>query len=154
MSALSNAIRTPFGIILPLSEVKGRAIVDALDKCGGNYRLAARLLGIGKSTIYRIARTYNYQSPKVQAELLMSISQCKSSFDPTRVHGEHMRTNDALNVGESTAPLHAIFPRHPDLRGMKAAPEADGFLLDLRSQSSLVHGSEIPLPAVDGRHNH
>ncbi len=32
MSAFSNAIRTPFGIILPLSEVRGRAIVDALDK--------------------------------------------------------------------------------------------------------------------------
>jgi DNA-binding NtrC family response regulator len=81
MSAFSNAIRTPFGIILPLSEVKARAIVDALNKCGGNYRLAARLLGIGKSTIYRIARTYNYQAPRVQAEPLMSISQCKSSLD-------------------------------------------------------------------------
>ena len=34
MSAFSNAIRTPFGIILPLREVRGRAIVDALDKCG------------------------------------------------------------------------------------------------------------------------
>jgi transposase len=55
--------------------------VDALNKCGGNYRLAARLLGIGKSTIYRIARTYNYQAPRVQAEPLMSISQCKSSLD-------------------------------------------------------------------------
>jgi len=51
-------MRTPFGIILPLSEVKGRAIVDALDRCGGNYPLAARLLGMGRSTVYRIARTY------------------------------------------------------------------------------------------------
>ena len=83
MSAFSNAPRTPFGIILPLSEVKSRAIVDALDKCGGNYRLAARLLGIGKSTIYRIARTYNYQAPRVQAEPLIPISQSKSSFEPT-----------------------------------------------------------------------
>jgi len=56
--------------------------VDALDKCGGNYRLAARLLGIGKSTIYRIAMTYNYQAPSLQAEILMSISHCKSSFNP------------------------------------------------------------------------
>jgi len=64
-----------------------------------------------------------------------------------------MRTKDALNVGESTALLHAIFPRYPDLRGMKPAPEVDGFLLDLRSQSSPVHGSEMPLPAVDDRHN-
>jgi hypothetical protein len=56
-----------------------------------------------------------------------------------------MRTNDALNVGESTALLHAIFPRYPDLRGMKPVPEVDGFLLDLRSQSSLLHGSEMSL---------
>jgi len=61
--------------------------------------------------------------------------------------------NDALNIGESTALLHAIFPRYPDLRGMKPAPEVDGFLLDLRSQSSLVRGSEMPLPGVDDRHN-
>jgi len=58
MSAFCNSIRTPFGIILPLSEVKRQAIVDALDRCGGNYGLAARLLGIGRSTVYRIARTY------------------------------------------------------------------------------------------------
>jgi transcriptional regulator of acetoin/glycerol metabolism len=58
MSAFSNAIRTPFGIVLPLSEVKGRAIVDALDRCGGDYLFAARLLGIGRSTVYRIARAY------------------------------------------------------------------------------------------------
>jgi hypothetical protein len=45
-----------------------------------------------------------------------------------------MRTNDALNVGKSTALLHAIFPSYPDLRGRKPAPEVDAFLLtcDLR----------------------
>jgi hypothetical protein len=64
-----------------------------------------------------------------------------------------MRTSGALNVGEGTALLHAIFPRYPDLRGMKPAPEVDGFLLDLRSQSSLLHGSEMSFPAVDDRHN-
>jgi transcriptional regulator of acetoin/glycerol metabolism len=58
VSAFSNAVRTPFGTILPWGEVKGRAIVDALDRCGGNYLFAARLLGIGRSTVYRIARTY------------------------------------------------------------------------------------------------
>jgi len=64
-----------------------------------------------------------------------------------------MRTNDALNVGESTALLHAIFPNYTDLRGMKPAPEVDGFLLDLRTQSSPVHRLEKPLPGVDDRHN-
>jgi len=49
--------------ICRLDEVKRRAIVDALDTCGGNYALAAQLLGIGKTTIYRMARVYNYQPP-------------------------------------------------------------------------------------------
>jgi hypothetical protein len=40
-----KTIRKPFGIILPLDEVKRRVICDALDKCGGNYLPAARLLG-------------------------------------------------------------------------------------------------------------
>jgi DNA-binding NtrC family response regulator len=77
MSTLLKSIRQPLGTILPLSEVKRRVIVDALDKCGGNYLLAAHLLGIGRTTIYRMVRMYRYQPPKVQAERLMSISQCK-----------------------------------------------------------------------------
>jgi DNA-binding NtrC family response regulator len=82
MSTVLKSIRQPLGTILPLSEVKRRVIVDALDKCGGNYLLAAHLLGIGRTTIYRMVRMYRYQPPKVQAERLMSISQCKSPLDP------------------------------------------------------------------------
>jgi hypothetical protein len=69
---LFKTIRRPIGIILPLEEVKRRVICDALDKCGGNYLLAAHLLGIGKTTVYRMAREYNYQSPKAQGEALMA----------------------------------------------------------------------------------
>jgi transcriptional regulator of acetoin/glycerol metabolism len=75
MSILLRTIRKPFGTILPLDEVKRRVIVDALDKCGGNCPLAARLLGIGKTTVYRMARAYNYQLPKVQGKGLMTVSQ-------------------------------------------------------------------------------
>jgi hypothetical protein len=70
-----KTIRKPFGIILPLDEVKRRVICDALDKCDGNYPLAARLLGIGKTTVYRMARAYNYQTPKVQGKGLMTVRQ-------------------------------------------------------------------------------
>jgi transcriptional regulator of acetoin/glycerol metabolism len=80
MSTLLKSIRQPLGTILPLSEVKRRVIVDALDKCGGNYLLAAHLLGIGRTTIYRMRRMYCYQQPRIQAERLMSMPQCKSSF--------------------------------------------------------------------------
>jgi hypothetical protein len=68
-------IRKPFGIIVPWEEVERRVICDALDKCGGNYLLAARLLGIGRTTLYRKATVYNYRTPKVQAEVLMTVSQ-------------------------------------------------------------------------------
>jgi transcriptional regulator of acetoin/glycerol metabolism len=61
MSTLLKSIRQPLGTILPLGELKRQVIVDALDKCGGNYLLAAHLLGIGRTTIYRISRMYRYQ---------------------------------------------------------------------------------------------
>ena len=79
MGTLLKSIRQPLGAILPLEEVKRRVIVDALDKCAGNYLLAARLLGIGRTTIYRMVRVYNYQPPKIQAERLMTVSQHASS---------------------------------------------------------------------------
>ena len=87
MSTLLKSIRQPLGTILPLSEVKRRVIVDALDKCGGNYLLAAHLLGIGRTTIYRMGRMYRYQQPRIQVERLMSISQCKPSLLSERAQG-------------------------------------------------------------------
>jgi hypothetical protein len=103
MSALLKPIRQRLGTILPLSEVKRRVILDALDKCGGNYLLAAHLIRNrknGRTTIYRMGRMYRYQRPRIQAERLMSMSQCKSFFYPREPKGEHMRTNDTMNVGE------------------------------------------------------
>jgi transcriptional regulator of acetoin/glycerol metabolism len=71
MSTFFNPMRKPVEVVLPLNEVKRRVIVDALDKCDGNYALAARLLGIGKTTIYRMAKVYNYQAPTAQGKKLM-----------------------------------------------------------------------------------
>jgi transcriptional regulator of acetoin/glycerol metabolism len=79
MSTLLKTIRQPLGAILPLEEVKRRVIVDALDKCAGNYLLAARLLGIGRTTIYRMVKVYNYQPPTIKSERLMTVSQHTSS---------------------------------------------------------------------------
>jgi Bacterial regulatory protein, Fis family len=73
MSPHAKEVRSPLGIILPLDEVKRRVIIDALDKCNGSYLMAARLLGIGKTTLYVMAKTYNYQAPSVQARALMTV---------------------------------------------------------------------------------
>jgi transcriptional regulator of acetoin/glycerol metabolism len=79
MSVFVKTRRKPSGIIVPLNQVKRQAIVDALDKCSGNYCLAARLLGISRTTVYRMARRYNYRPPTIQAEQLMTVSQPTTS---------------------------------------------------------------------------
>jgi ABC-type molybdenum transport system ATPase subunit/photorepair protein PhrA len=56
-----------------MDEVKRRVIVDALDKCRGDRILAAHLLGVGKTTLYRMASAYHYQGPQAQAEALLTV---------------------------------------------------------------------------------
>jgi len=73
MTTLLKQVRqVPSGIILPLEEVRHRAVIDAIDKCGGNYLLAAKMLGIGKTTIYRWVRIYGHELPKDQASALQA----------------------------------------------------------------------------------
>jgi transcriptional regulator of acetoin/glycerol metabolism len=64
----------PLGVILPLDEVKRRVIIDALDKCRGHHLLAAHLLGIGKTTVYRMAKAYNYEPSHIQGQALTTLS--------------------------------------------------------------------------------
>jgi hypothetical protein len=92
-----STAQEPFDIILPLDEVKRRAVCDALDKCGGNRLRAARLLGIGKTTLYRMAKTYRYQLPKMQAEGLMSVSR----RIPFRFIKDSISPSAAENAGPS-----------------------------------------------------
>jgi ATP/maltotriose-dependent transcriptional regulator MalT len=72
MRPVFKLLQQPLGAILPLDEVKRLAITAALDKCEGDYRLAAHLLCIGKTTLYRTARKYNYQAVTLQGIALMS----------------------------------------------------------------------------------
>jgi len=70
MTTLFETTRKPVATILPLREVKLRAILHALDQCHGNHRLAALLLGIGKTTVYRMEKEYKSQPPTMQGEAL------------------------------------------------------------------------------------
>ena len=61
-SPLPNAASlSPEGII-PLRELEKRAILRALEELGGDKMMAARLLGIGKTTLYRKLREYQLAS--------------------------------------------------------------------------------------------
>ncbi len=66
-----NTLPPPSGTILPLDEVKRLAIIAALDRCEGDYQLAARLLCVGRTRLYRMARKYNYQAAAVPGEALI-----------------------------------------------------------------------------------
>jgi len=47
--------------ILPLEELERRAILRTLRETGGDKLSAARLLGIGKTTLYRKLKQYNME---------------------------------------------------------------------------------------------
>ena len=49
--------------LLPLDELERRAILRALRESAGDKLAAARLLGIGKTTLYRKLKQYDAQSP-------------------------------------------------------------------------------------------
>jgi transcriptional regulator with PAS, ATPase and Fis domain len=48
--------------LIPLEEIERRAILHALRETGGDKLAAARLLGIGKTTLYRKLKLYNRKS--------------------------------------------------------------------------------------------
>jgi ATP/maltotriose-dependent transcriptional regulator MalT len=73
----------PLSSILLWGEVKRVAVFAALDSCGGNYRLAAHLLCIGKTTLYRTARKGHYQSVIVQGKALMTLPR-RRTVQPKR----------------------------------------------------------------------
>ena len=49
-------------VLLPLDELERRAIMRALRESGGDKLAAARLLGIGKTTLYRKLKQYDAQA--------------------------------------------------------------------------------------------
>jgi two-component system response regulator HydG len=49
-------------VLLPLDELERRAILRALRESGGDKLAAARLLGIGKTTLYRKLKQYDAQA--------------------------------------------------------------------------------------------
>jgi hypothetical protein len=69
MKTFPKTIRKAFGLVLPLNDVKRRAFVDALDKCGGNYLLAFRATGTtahlkNNGTLEAAQHIANRESPR------------------------------------------------------------------------------------------
>jgi transcriptional regulator of acetoin/glycerol metabolism len=53
--------------VLPLEEVKKQALLHALQHTSWNVKEAARLLGIGRTTIYRMLDEYSIDSTRADA---------------------------------------------------------------------------------------
>lgn len=53
----------PIQEVVPLAEQERRAILDAIRKTRGDKLIAARLLGIGKTTLYRKLKEYGISNP-------------------------------------------------------------------------------------------
>ena len=48
----------PRGIIVPIAEMEKQAILNTIQQLNGDKLMAARLLGIGKTTLYRKLKEY------------------------------------------------------------------------------------------------
>jgi DNA-binding NtrC family response regulator len=56
------------GPVLPLAQLEKEAILETLRKLNGDKLLAARLLGIGKTTLYRKLKEYGIGAPDARNE--------------------------------------------------------------------------------------
>jgi DNA-binding NtrC family response regulator len=54
----------PKPVIMPLSEIEKRAILEALAYTKGDHSTAAQLLGIGRTTLYRKLKEYRLEDPE------------------------------------------------------------------------------------------
>jgi DNA-binding NtrC family response regulator len=54
----------PSPVILPLSVIEKRAILEALEYTKGDHTMAAQLLDIGRTTLYRKLKEYRLESPQ------------------------------------------------------------------------------------------
>lgn len=52
---------------MKLKEIEKQAIVDTVVKCKGNITWAAKVLGIGRDTLYRKMRVYDIKRVKLPA---------------------------------------------------------------------------------------
>jgi DNA-binding NtrC family response regulator len=54
----------PQPVIMPLNEIEKRAILEALEYTKGDHTMAAHLLGIGRTTLYRKLKEYRLDDPE------------------------------------------------------------------------------------------
>jgi len=71
----------PAPAIMPLSEIEKRAILEALDYTKGDHSLAAHLLGIGRTTLYRKLKEYRLMTPDAMESKPMATADIASA-DP------------------------------------------------------------------------
>jgi transcriptional regulator of acetoin/glycerol metabolism len=55
--------------VLPLAQLEKQAILETLSKLNGDKLLAARLLGIGKTTLYRKLKEYGINAPDTEGHV-------------------------------------------------------------------------------------
>jgi hypothetical protein len=76
----SEPSRRP-GRVLPIAEVERHAILNTVAEAKGDKLLAARMLGIGKTMLYRKLRQYERGGPQSSTPINLTRSDCLIRFE-------------------------------------------------------------------------
>jgi DNA-binding NtrC family response regulator len=105
--------------VLPLARMERQAILEALSRLKGDKRLAARLLGIGKTTLYRKLTEYGVSDKTFPDPCLLG--RCKPANRATTARPRRPRTTDDSPL--MTTVSHNHNP-HPSMVSMETGWEA------------------------------
>jgi two-component system response regulator HydG len=85
--------------VVPLVTMEKRAILRALRQTNGDKILAAKLLGIGKTTLYRKLKEYNVQFPPKSGD-----SFAPTSDLPSAINSSEIKSGPSLQSDRSVVP--------------------------------------------------
>jgi two-component system response regulator HydG len=85
--------------VVPMVTMEKRAILRALRRTNGDKILAAKLLGIGKTTLYRKVKEYNIQFPPKSGD-----SFAPTSDLPSAINSSEIKSGPSLQSDRSVVP--------------------------------------------------
>ena len=90
-------------VVIPIATMEKQAILMALRQTNGNKILAAKLLGIGKTTLYRKFKEYGVQFPPDSRESCAPPSDSPPDINSSEANSGSSVQREGLGISVSVA---------------------------------------------------